>query len=179
MNTAACGDDKRRAVVRKSDRFSGLDYLEVSDDHRTLRVFLLGKMPATPLLPENCRIEGGRRIRNIRVVGVFPQVFDDPELDDFIDVVVDRFGDFSTYTLRVVARAPGNTDKARWIPHPDFDRNYDSLDFSFTADCSTNLDLTPGLSANLPLFETASNQPEVPANPPLTFSHNKRRDSLT
>lgn len=64
MRTAEiCNDERRRSDMRES-ALLGLDYLEVSDDQRTLSVYFLGKAPQT-LGPENIRIEGGQRIRTI------------------------------------------------------------------------------------------------------------------
>ncbi len=140
MTALTCINQQRRTAVRKSETLCGLDYLEVGDDHKTLRVYFLGKLPDAPLTAENFRVEGGRRVRGIRVLAVYPEQFEDPELDDYVDVVVDRFGDFSTYTLRMVARTEPVEGRPRWIPHPEFDPNYGQLDFSFTADCPTDLD---------------------------------------
>ncbi len=85
-------------------------------------------------------IEGGRRIRNLEVTSADVHRSGDPELDDTLVVVVDRAGDFSTYTLRIVARDPHGHPRK----HPDFDPRYDSVDFSFKVDCPSDLDcLTP------------------------------------
>ncbi len=143
MTNLACRNDARRTAVRKSPTLAGFDYLEVSEDHLTLRVYFLGRLPATPLTKENFRVEGGRRVRNIHVVDVFTKQFDDPELDDYAEVVVDRFGDFSEYTLRAVARVTGQHGSG-WVPHPEFDPLYRQLRFHFTADCPTDLDCPPG-----------------------------------
>ena len=102
MNTPEfCKDDQRRAAVRHKTGLNGLDYLEVSDDQLRLTVFFLGKAPQQ-IDATNIRIEGGRRVRDINVVKVEVQRGPSPELDDRMMVRVDKYGDFSTYTLRVV-----------------------------------------------------------------------------
>lgn len=131
MNTPPvldCRDDRRRAEVRRQER-NGIDYLEVSDDQTRLTVYFLGHAPEG-LTVENVRITGGRRIRDIRVVGVeiCPQT--DPERDNCMVVTVDRPGDFSTYTLCLVD-LPENLL---------FDPRYRCIDFSFKAACPTDLD---------------------------------------
>lgn len=126
--TLDCLDERRRAEVRRLER-NGLDYLEVSDDQRRLTVYFLGHAP-TDLAPGNVRITGGRRIRDIQVAGleICPQR--DPELDNCMVVTVDRPGDFSTYTLCLVD-LPEDTP---------FDPRYRCIDFTFKANCPTELD---------------------------------------
>lgn len=123
-----CGTERRRDEVRRQSG-NGLDYLEVSDDQRRLTVYFLGAAPEG-LTPENIRISGGRRIRDIRVTGVEVCPQTDPELDNCMVVTVDRPGDFSTYTLCLVD------------PPPElrFDPRYLCLEFSFKASCPTDLD---------------------------------------
>jgi hypothetical protein len=100
-----------------------------------LRVYFLGKAPMS-LDKNNIRIEGGARIRNIRVIDVDMCHYRHHELDDFMVVRVDKPGDFSTYTLRVVER---NYEGA-WQPHSAFDPRYDRIDFTFKAGCPSDLD---------------------------------------
>jgi len=151
MNTSAiCNDDGRRAAVRRKPNMNGLDYLDVGSDQLTLTVFFLGKAPAQLLRAEGenpaaykqrlrraVRIEGGRRVRGIAVVEVeLWQARDsrtgkvDPLTDDRMIVRVDRYGDFSTYTLRLVGIE-------------NIDPFYDHLDFSFKIDCPSDLDCLP------------------------------------
>ena len=75
--------------------------MEVSDDQVTLTVYFLGKAPQ-PLTKGAVRVEGGRRIRDIKVIALDVVRDPDPELDDYAIVRVDKAGDFSTYTLRLV-----------------------------------------------------------------------------
>jgi hypothetical protein len=140
MNTSEfCKDDQRREAVRQKNGLNGLDYLEVSHDQLTLTVFFLGKAPQR-IDTSNVRVDGGRRIRNIKVVRVEVHRDPNPELDDWMTVRVNQYGDFSTYTLRVVEAEngkPGNT------PRQDFDPRYAQLDFIFKVDCPSDLDCAP------------------------------------
>ena len=123
-----CTMDRRRHEVRRRG-LNGLDYLEVSDDQRSLTVYFLGSAPED-LTADNVTIAGGRRITGIRVTGVkvCPQV--DPELDNCMVVSVDRPGDFSTYRLCLVGLPPDT----------EFDPRYRCLEFSFKASCPSDLD---------------------------------------
>jgi hypothetical protein len=130
--TATCQEDVRREPVRSKLELNGLDYLEVGDDYITLTVYFLGKAPQ-PLkkgTTQYVRIEGGRSIRNIRVIDL--DVVRDPnsELDDYAIVSIDKYGDFSTYTLRLVGLE-------------NIDPFYDHLEFSFKVNCPSDLDCAP------------------------------------
>lgn len=126
---------------------NGLDYLDVGKDPRELRVFFLGKAPAQLLKQPNegnkeyqarlrrcVQIEGGRRIRGIRVDSVEIHQPKDPKtgkvvpnLDDWMVVKLDKYGDFTTYTLRLVGV-------------DEVDRFYDHIDFTFKIDCAGDID---------------------------------------
>jgi len=134
----SCKDDPRRQAVRNAMGHYGLDFLEVSTDQKTLHVTFLGRAPQG-LAVGNFVVEGGERIRNIRVTKVVQQFQSaDSGLDDTADVSVDRSGDFSNYVLRVVAvDAKGHsTDQ----PLPSFDPLFDSIIFQFKANCPSDLD---------------------------------------
>ncbi len=136
MTTLICEDETRRPDVRASG-FNGLDYLEVSDDQRKLTMFFLGKAPKG-LKKENVQLTGGRRVRDVRVTAVEIIPSRDPELDDQMIVKVDKPGDYSTYTLCLVAL--DENDRPTDEPFPGFDPRYFSLDFSFKAGCASDLD---------------------------------------
>ena len=92
-----CRDDtKRRQAIRategKQDGLNGIDYIDVSEDQRTLTVFFLLKAPEQELQPGNVRIDGGRRVRNIKVLEVTFCRNEDPERDDCMKVKVDKPG---------------------------------------------------------------------------------------
>src|SRR4051812_10464906 len=125
MNTTTlCHDDARRQAVRSKPELNGLDYVEVDDNQTTLNVYFLGKAPQ-PIQKgstQYVRIEGGRRIRDVQVVGVDVVRERDPELDDRMIVRVDKPGDYSAYTLRLV-----DLD--------GIDPFYDQIEFSFKVNC--------------------------------------------
>jgi hypothetical protein len=131
-----CQTDPRRDVVRRMPGRNGLDYVEVDcHDAPTLYVYFLGKLPPElavnrPGLERYLRIEGGDRITGLRILDVDPQVQADPELDDYLVVTLDRAGDFSAYTLRLV-EVDG------------IDPRYDSAAFSFNVCCPAELDCKP------------------------------------
>lgn len=137
MKTLICSDRLRRKEIRQHQELNGLDYLEVGSDQRTLTVYFLGKVPVS-LQPANVVIEGGRRIRDLQVETISVVQDDEAaESDSYMEVTVNKAGDFSTYILRVVE---GKDENGRWIRHPSFDARYDRIEFSFKVDCPSDLD---------------------------------------
>ncbi len=132
----SCKEEHRRDDVRAASVF-GLDYVEVSEDQLTVSVYFLGKAPQK-IEKANVLIRGGRRIRDVQVVNLRVRRQADPTLDDYMEVVVDKPGDFSTYTLSVVKLDAQShpTDQ----PLDGFDARYDEVKFSFKAGCPTDLD---------------------------------------
>ena len=101
-----CRDkDVRRRDIRnhKNDAgepdLNGIDYLEVDEKQTTLTVYFLAHVP-NDLTKENVRIDGGRRIRNIKVERIDRCDPKDRRVDGCLRVHIDRPGDFSTYTDR-------------------------------------------------------------------------------
>jgi hypothetical protein len=133
--TLHCRTERRRKDVREA-QLSGLDYLEVSPDQTRLTVYFLGKAPEG-IEKENVVVEGGRR-PGVRVTKIEIRRADESYLDDSMRVLVDRPGDFSTYSLRVVEVDEQGRPTDR--PLAGFDPRYDRLDFSFKVDCPTDLD---------------------------------------
>lgn len=140
-----CSDDKQRRYDVRAHRtddkpdLNGIDYIEVdASDQRILYVHFMDRAPED-ISKENVRIDGGRRIRNIKVIDD-PILCDpeDPELSDCMQVTVDKAGDFSTYTLCLVAldAQENPTDQ----PLAGFDIRYACADFSFKANCPSDLD---------------------------------------
>ncbi|TFI56939.1 putative baseplate assembly protein [Sphingomonas parva] len=129
-------DDARRAAIRGAD-LNGIDSIEVDCAQTTLIVTFLGRAPEW-IGPENIRIEGGRRERDIKVLAVAVERAEDEGLDDRMFVTVDRPGDFSTYRLAIVAR----DERGRALPGApgDFDVRYASAEFSFKAGCAQDQD---------------------------------------
>jgi hypothetical protein len=151
MNTPqlCCQQDERRDAVRRLKGWNGIDYLEVDENQLTLRVYFLGKLP--PELQEKklgleqfLRIEGGHRITNIRILTIEPVVDPDPEKDDSLVIELEEYGDYSTYTLRLVGVK-------------DIDPRYDHVDFSFKINCPSDLDCAPACNCAPPLLP----EPEI------------------
>ena len=136
MNTSViCKDEQRRRAVRQA-ALNGLDYVELQEE-RLLRAFFLGKAPRG-LRKEHLRVRGGRRVTDIAVVSARLHRAEAYDEDDYLDVRVDKRGDFSTYELCVVelderGRETGN-------PYPGFDARYACAPFSFMVDCPSDLD---------------------------------------
>lgn len=134
MTIYFCCDENRRSLVRAHASMNGIDFLEVQDDpgqppgdrQRFLLVTLL-KPPTAPLAEENIRIEGGEVVRDVRVVDV-------QQAGSVLTVEVDRPGDFSAYTLRLVAE-PEASD-----PPAGYDRLLSAVDFSFKVNCESDFD---------------------------------------
>jgi hypothetical protein len=136
MRELVCHDERRRQLIRQRGG-NGLDFVEVSDDQLTLTVYFLDKAP--PEVTEaNVRIEGGRRVRGIRVTDVTMCRVEDPDLDDCMKVTVDRFGDFSTYRLCLVE--PDEHGRPGDQPMQGIDPRYACVDFSFKVGCPSTLD---------------------------------------
>ena len=123
----ACGADLRRQRLFNNPRWNGVDFLEVSDEKRSLCVHFFGAIPEG-ITVANVRIEGGRRIREIRVVRVEIDRADDPDLDDCLRIELDKVGDFSTYRLCFVERDQ---------PFHGLDPRYACLSFQFRLDCAS------------------------------------------
>ncbi len=135
----ACQDEQRRHIVREHKK-NGLDYLEVSNDQLTLTVHLLAAAPANLTL-ENIRLTGGRRAsaQDIHLINFElceQGEHSEQDTDDCFMLTVDRPGDFSNYTLSVIQLdAEGKAH-----PFPGFDQRYYQLDFTFKANCPSELD---------------------------------------
>src|SRR5229473_877114 len=153
-----CKDEHRRHKVRASDH-CGLDYVEVSEDQLTLTVSFLGKAPDKEVQARNVIIEGGRRVRNIQVLEVQVDREREPDVDDSMDITVDKAGDFSTYTLCLV-EPKGYDAQGRPIyeQFPGVDLRYGQVDFSFKAGCASHLDCpTPLVCPPTPVIEPEIN----------------------
>lgn len=145
MSDLICHSSDRRAAVRRAPELTGIDevaYLRYADDEGIdpkqptrprLRVRLLGDVHPEMLKPKSWLLEGGRRIRGLRVRDVASLA--DPEGDAMLELGLDGEGDASTYTLRVVR------DRDRDLAAPDgVDPKYDRGSFSFKVDCPALLD---------------------------------------
>ncbi len=137
-----CKNEKRRTLVRDrkgaDDKplLNGIDYLEVMPDQTTLEVHFIHILPgqedgvppdSDQLSPKNVVVEGGVRVRDVRVKSV--------ESDGkVLTVHVNVPGDFSTYRLRLV-QSPGSPD-----PPEKFDKQLSEVEFSFKVNCPSDFD---------------------------------------
>ncbi|MGH9497271.1 MAG: putative baseplate assembly protein [Candidatus Sulfotelmatobacter sp.] len=134
-----CQKEYRREDVRAASLF-GLDYVEIPDEQQvTLNVFFLGKAPQK-LEQANVVLSGGMRIRDVKIASMRVHRQADSTLDDYLEVHVNKPGDFSTYTIAIVNTVDG---KPTTDPMPGFDSRYDSVCFTFKAGCPTDLDCRP------------------------------------
>src|SRR5689334_13422268 len=108
MNTSeVCEIDQRRKMVRDQvdsqgrRTLNGIDYVEVSQDQDSLHVYFLGKAPKS-ISKKNFVITGGQRITDIKVVDIDVCRMSGKDLDDCLRISINKPGDFSDYTLRVV-----------------------------------------------------------------------------
>ena len=130
-STLHCEQELRCELVREAPLL-GLDFVEVNESQTMLEVFFLGRAPAE-LTPSNIAISGGSAVR-VTAIRVYRQR--DLTLDDWMEVDVDKPGDFSTYTLTIVQPGPDGTP----VPMAGFDPFYAAVSFSFKASCPTDAD---------------------------------------
>jgi len=146
-----CCDERRRELVRDNGvvngvDYNGIDFLEVldhdattqSDRQRKLIVHFL-KPLAVALNKDNILIAGGERIKHIRVVSALPGAGPNANI---LTVTVDRPGDYSTYTLRVLRDALHATEDTG-EPPAGFDPVLSSIEFSFKVECPSEFDCKP------------------------------------
>jgi predicted phage baseplate assembly protein len=139
-----CCDENRRNAVRGHGSLNGIEFLEVLDDpalpdedrQRTLFVHFVKPLAGgeAALTAENVLIEGGERVRNVTVTAVAAGTDDEA---DVLTVEVDRAGDFTPYTLRLVR---GPNDPA---PPLGYDPLLSAVEFSFKVDCGSDFDCNP------------------------------------
>jgi hypothetical protein len=150
-----CPTNARRSLVLGTT-VNGIDYLEVLPSKRTLLVHCFRTVQA--LDEGNVLIEGGVRVRNVRVDWARPAdevvtggpeggrlppedqaVIDGPiARGNALVVRTDSSGDFSTYVLHLVeSHALPDT------PPPGFDQVLSEVSFSFKVDCPSEFDCAP------------------------------------
>jgi hypothetical protein len=139
MDTLACRALNRRKKLFGNPDWNGIDYLEVGADRMSLCVHFFGHVPEGVGLA-NIRIAGGARIRDVRAVSVGIDRARDAELDDCLDIKLDKAGDFSAYRLCLVEAAADDACAAEPVPLAGLDPRYACLDFSFKVDCPSDLD---------------------------------------
>lgn len=151
-----CCDLRRLEVLKLSGSANAIDFLEVLDlaappgvpRQQTLFVRLL--RTGFALTPDNLRITGGERIPTIGIVwcaaadALPPEA--EPGLVDTVDdlartlvIRTDSSGDFSTYTLSIVAHSGSDS------PPAGFDPVLSSVEFSFKVECPADFDCAQAL----------------------------------
>ena len=148
----SCCDDRRREAVRHHPTLNGIDYLEIADDPtiadeqrlRTLYVHCIKPLNGHILGKENVSIEGGERIRDVAVTAV---TIGKNSLSNLIIVQVNKPGDFSIYTLRLLLN----------VKAPNFDPLLTTIDFTFKTENPNDFDPKAELPCPPELYE----QPEI------------------
>ena len=141
-----CKNEQRVKDIIGKTGFNGIDYLEVSGDQKTLRVYCVNDLD----LPYagTAVITGGVRVQGATLAEASPggeRIVIDGDLrvtqvtagGTVITVTVNQPGDFSQYTLRLITsptdlRAPAG-----------FDRQLSEVSFSFKVDCPSDFDCAP------------------------------------
>ncbi len=133
-----CCDELRRGLLERS-AFNGIDYLEVLDhdavsEAERQRVLLVHfvKPIAIALTAANVRVEGGERIVGVAVTSV-----DATGDNRVLAIGLDRPGDFSIYTLRLVRSALDD------LPPDGIDPLFATVEFSFKVECPSDFDCRP------------------------------------
>lgn len=154
-----CCDERRRRTVREHPVLNGIDYVEVLDleaiplgspRQRTLLVRFVKVAPA--FTAENFEITGGERIADVEIEWATPADAPDPILvtpaevawlaalpdpDEVIVLRTNSSGDYSTYTLHLVAAANAIA------PPPGIDPLLARVEFSFKVECPSDFDCAP------------------------------------
>ncbi|MCW3846493.1 baseplate J/gp47 family protein [Sphingomonas sp. LB-2] len=138
----ACGSERRRLLVRNTKPMgvpilNGIDFVEVSPSQTLLTITFIHPLNAVAGAPTlealNFRIEGGKRIRPIRIVGFSKNV-----AAGTVTLTVSEPGDFSLYRLRLVSGLGSE------VPPHTFDIALSAVDIDFKAACPNPFDCKPG-----------------------------------
>ncbi|MET0463431.1 MAG: putative baseplate assembly protein [Chitinophagaceae bacterium] len=149
-----CHSEQRRTALKDHPVLNGIDFLEVIDDKNdayedrqtTLAVHFVNSILPGSLQAANIIIEGGERIKNIRVISISYGPGSPPDspvsspptgAGKIVLVKVSTAGDYSTYTLRLVA------DDKHGGPPAGYDPLLSSVDFSFKVLCDNDFDCKP------------------------------------
>ena len=134
-----CRNENRSQEVGRSTVLNGIDYIEVDvNNQTTLELHFLhplpgqaGGIPSSPgLTAAKVAISGGVRISGIKVKNVTAS-------GKVLTVTVDRAGDFSWYTLRLVSSATNPSTPKH------FDSQLAEIEFCFKAGCPSDFDCKP------------------------------------
>lgn len=138
----SCCDERRREAVRNHATLNGIDFLEVIDRaaptdaerQRKLELYFVKPLGTLTLAAGNIRIEGGERITTFHVLSV---VAGSGSSANVLTVELEQYGDFSTYTLRVVTDALNDE-----VPD-GIDPQLAAIGFSFKVECPSPFDCAP------------------------------------
>jgi len=183
----SCCNENRKAAVLGNPGINGIDYLEVVDGptapagsprQRTLLITCVNPLggAAAAVGPDNILITGGESVTSIGVVWVTPAApppplavgaeipyFSDlPNKDRVLVVRLDRYGDFSPYTLQLVNDAVAAAQGVFPVTEAlsGFDPQLASVTFSFKVECGPDFDCQPA---------AAVCPPRLPAPPPINY----------
>lgn len=127
-----CSQKNRRALVLQHPTLNGIDYLEVStagpDCGKQLFITMLKDARKLALSTSQVRIGLGTSTTPLRAVSVLPGGDASPRL---LTVELNQPGDFSRYTLSLVANSSTND------PPDGLDPQLSTVEFSFKAGCPT------------------------------------------
>jgi hypothetical protein len=135
-----CSQQKRRALVLQHPVLNGIDYLEVCDSGsdcgcgKNLLLTLLKDARNVSLTFSQVQVIGGASDAQVHPINILAATADSPKV---LTVQLDAPGDFSTYTLSLIAN--GSTAD----PPDGFDPQLSTIDFSFKAGCETVSDCAP------------------------------------
>ena len=163
----SCCNDNRKAAVLGNPAINGIDYLEVVDGptrpagsprQRTLLITCLNAAP-TGLTPANVLITGGESVTSIGVEWIAPAIPAPPQATpaeatyfknlpsaaNVLAVRLDKYGDFSPYTLQLVNNAETAAQGVFPITEAlnGFDPQLAAVTFSFKVDCGPEFDCAP------------------------------------
>ncbi len=131
-----CSQKDRRALVLQSPSLNGIDYLEVigSPCGNQLALTMLKDARTLPLAPSQISISGGPDSAVLSVVSVATGTDAQPNV---VTITLNQTGDFSAYTLSLVA-FPGAIE-----PPAGLDPALSTVTFSFKAGCPSTADCAP------------------------------------
>ena len=141
-----CLDNHRRVETRATGS-NGIDYIDVGEDRKTLIVHLL-RRPPDGLSINNLVISGGAQQADLSIRDLRFCYVDDPLEENDLRITLDRPGDRSSYTLRIVATS--ESGDAGMAVLPGFDPKYSQQSFHFFNDAGMGMDCVPA-DTNQPL----------------------------
>jgi hypothetical protein len=136
-----CSQQNRRALVLQHPTLNGIDYLEVCDGGdpschcgKKLLLTLLKDARNLNLATAQILITGGASDAQVHATQILPATAATPRV---VSIELDASGDFSTYTLALIA------NQSTADPPDGFDPQLSVVDFSFKAGCETVGDCIP------------------------------------